>query len=348
MNKRSLVVAALAIGLTGCGGGSSASATPTPFTTATAATALNCRLPVALANAGPTQQGGFLSLPSRGFSADPSSSMEYDAASQRMRTTQSPVLYGDSSGITYDRSYRRWLPVTWGQVLTDGSAYIYTREASPTQFRNEIHLVTVATATDRIITNQDAYHAIAYQPEGIYVDHHLNGTDASNGLWLLDPASGSLKAYPSGQQATWTRIGAGSAWSYSLTGSRFGSNTFARLDLNSGAITTWFSVASPSPPEPGSKTIRILGFDGSYPLVEVYADEHTSQVWRLSAPGQATRLPDVPLGALTPPFTVSDTHGTWLIAGDGGVYLYAGSRFTRVAAAPVNPSQGPMVAGACA
>jgi len=293
-----------------------------------------------------TQQGGFISLPSGTFTPDPNSGMTYDATSQRTGTTQSPVLYGDG-GLTYDRSYRRWLPVSWAKVLPDGSAYVYTREASPTQVRNEIHLVTVATASDRIISNQDAYHAIAYQPEGIYVDYHLNGTDASHGLWLLDPANGSLRTYPSGQSATWDRIAAGAAWSYSPTGNRFGSNMFARLDLNSGVVTTWFSVASPSPPEPGFKTIRVLGFDGSDPLVQVYVDEHTSEIWRLSAPGQATRLPDVPLGVFSPPISVTDTHGTWLIAGDGNVYLYSGSGFSRVAAAPSGPTPGPMVAGAC-
>jgi hypothetical protein len=341
----SLVVMLLAA----CGGqatvkpSSSPAATPS---TSPSATALNCSLPVALAMSGPTQQGGFISLPSGTFTTDPNSGMSYDATSRRTGSTQSPVLYGDG-GMTYDRPYRRWLPVSWAQVLADGSAYVYTREASPTQFRNEIHLVTVATGSDRIITNQDAYHAIAYQPEGIYVDHHLNGTDASSGLWLLDPASGSLKAYPSGQQATWARIAGGAAWSYSLTGNRFGSNAFARLDLNTGNVTTWFSVASPSPPEPGFKTIRVLGFDGSDPLVQVYIDEHTSEIWRLSAPGQATRLPDVPLGVLSPPFSVTDTHGTWLIAGDGNVYLGSGSGFTRVAAAPSGATPGAMVAGAC-
>lgn len=336
--------------LAACGGreaasGPSSSAAASP-SASPSGTALSCSLPVALATSGPTQQGGFISLPSGTFTSDPNSGMPYDATSRRTGTTQSPVLYGDG-GLTYDRPYRRWLPVSWPQLLPDGSAYAYTREAIPTQSRNEIHMVDVATGSDRVIYNQGAYHVISYQPEGVYLDYHLNGTDASSGLWLLDPASGSLKAYPSGQQATWARIAAGAAWSYSLTGNRFGSNAFARLDLNSGAVSTWFSVASPSPPEPGSKTIRILGFDGSDPLVQVYVDEHTSEVWRLSAPGKATRLPDVPLGVLTPPFSVTDTHGTWLIAGDGGVYLYGGSRFTRVAAAPGGATPGPMVAGAC-
>lgn len=333
----------VAILLAACGG---AEATSKP-TSSPSAAILNCSLPVALAMSGPTQQGGVISVPSGSFSADASSGMAYDVASQRTRTTQSPVLYGESGAMTYDRPYRRWLPVSWAQMLPDGSAYVYTREANPTQFRNEIHLVTVATASDRIISNNDAYHAIAYQPQGIYVDYHLNGTDASHGLWLLDPATGSLKAYPSAQPATWARIAAGAAWSYSPTGNRFGSNTFARLDLSTGAVTSWFSVASPSPPEPGFKTIRVLGFDGSKPLIQVYVDEHTSEIWRLSAPGQAARLPDIPLGVLTPPFSVTDAHGTWLIAGDNGVYLYRGSGFARVAAGPAGPTPGAMVAGAC-
>ena len=340
----------VAILLAACGGAqatpkatSSPAATPS---TSPSATALNCSLPVALASSGPTQQGGFISLPAGSFGTDANSGMTYDATTRRTRTTQSPVLYGDG-GMTYDRPYQRWLPVTWAQVLPDGTAYVYTREASPTPFRNEVHLVTVATASDRVISNQDAYHAIAYQPEGIYVDEHVNGTDASHGLWLLDATNGSLKAYPSGQQATWDRIAAGAAWSYSATGNRFGSNTFARLDLNSDVVTTWFSVASPSPPEPGFKTIRVLGFDGSDPLVQVYVDEHTSEVWRLSAPGQATRLPNVPLGVLSPPFSVTDAQGTWLIAGDGNVYLYGGSAFKRVASAPSGPTPGATVAGSC-
>lgn len=325
MNTSGLVIAVVAIGLAGCGGGSTAGATPTPSTTATVASALNCSLPIALDSG---QQAGFLSIPSGTFTPDPSAGVS-------------------SSGITYDRPYKRWLPVRWTQVLPDGSAYAYTREATPTPTRNEIHIVNVATGSDRVVFNQDAYHVVAYQPEGVYLDYHLNGTDASSGLWRLD-AAGSLRAYPSGRQATWGWIAAGSAWSYSVNGNRFGSNSFNRLDLSTGAVETWFTVAAPEPPAPGSKSIRVIGFDGSHPLVQVYVDDHTSQIWRLSAAGQATRLPDLPLGVLSPPFSVADSHGTWLIAGDGSVYLYAGAVFKRVAAAPSAGSGWYVVSGACA
>src|ERR1700737_4255851 len=319
MNKTGLVVGFVAIGLAGCAG-----ATPTPSATATAASALKCSLPIALESG---QQAGFLSIPAGAFTPDPSAGVS-------------------SRGTTYDWPYKRWLPVRSAQVLPDGSAYAYAREASPTPVRNEIHIVNVATGSDRVVFNQDAYHVVAYQPEGVYLDYHLNGSDASSGLWLLN-AAGSLKSYPSGRQATWGWIAAGSAWSYSVNGNRFGSNSFNRLDLSTGAVGTWFTVAAPEPPAPGSKTIRVIGFDGSHPLVQVYVDDQTSEIWRLSAAGQATRLPDLPLGVLSPPFSVADSHGTWLIAGDGGVYLYAGAVFKRVAAAPSAVSGWYGGSGAC-
>ena len=337
-----VVLAACSGGQPTSGGAPSAKATATT----TPAAALHCKLPV---TAGQTasQQAGFISFPSGSFAADASSGTSYEIATMRYRTTQSPVLYGDSSSGTYDTAAGRWLPVAWTQVLPDGSAYAYTREASPTQSRNEIHVVDVATAHDRVVFNQSAYHVIAYTPEGIYVDFHLNGTDASSGLWLLDPTSGALKAFPAGRQATWMRIAGGAAWSYSVDGNRFGSSSFARLDLATGQLATWFRVVSPTPPEPGSKSIRLVGVNGSEAVVQVYIDEHTSEVWRLTGPGQATRLSDIPLGALSPPFTVTDSHGMWLIAGDGAVYLYAGKAFDRVAVAPTNTTPGYAVAGRC-
>jgi hypothetical protein len=330
MKKAGVLAGFAGIVLTACGGVGTVGTTPRSSTTvpaaSTSAAALNCSLPISTESG---QQAGFLSIASGKFTADPSSG-------------------ASSNGMTYDRPQGRWLPVSPPHMLPDGSAYAYTREASPIQSRNEIHLVDVATGKDQVIYNQGAYHVIAYQPEGIYVDYHLNGTDASSGLWLLDPASGSLKPYASGRQATWGWIAAGGAWSYSPTGARFGSTTFNRLDLSTGAVETWFQVGGPQPPAPGSKSIRVIGFDGSHPLVQVYVDEHTSEIWRLSAAGQATRLPDVPLGVLSPPFSVADSHGTWLIAGDGDVYLYANGAFTRVAAAPSVGNGWYVVSGTCA
>jgi hypothetical protein len=262
------------------------------------------------------------------------------------------VLYGDSGAPTYDAKYQLWLPVPAAQVLADASAYVYTRGASPTQFRNEIHLVSVATGADRVIYNDDAYHALSYEPEGIYLDYHLPATDGRHGLWLLDPTTQSLKAFPAATQGWWAAVVGGGAWSYSVDGNRFGSTSFARLDLSTGVITTWFSASSQvQPPQPGAKTVRAIGFDAAlHPVVEVFVDRGTSEVWLLSGPGEATKLTGLPLLDFIPALGVTDSHGTWAVGADG-VYLYVGSAFRRVADAP--PFTGISVgnytiAGACA
>ena len=312
--------------------------------------AISCSLPVA-SGGGPPQPAGFISLPSGAFTPDSTSVVSYDAASLRFATVQAPVLYGDSGAPTYDLAYRRWLPVKAAQVLPDGSAYVYTRAATPTPMRNEIHLVNVATGADRLIYDKDAYHALAFQPEGIYLDYHLNGTDGFRGLWLLNPTTQALKAFPGGGQTWWAVVGGAGAWSYSVDGSRFGSTSFARLDLSTDAMTSWFSVSSVQPPQPGFKTVHVIGFDGSaHPLVDVFVDRGTPEVWLLTGPGQASRVAGLPLLDFIPSLGVTDSHGTWL-AGTNGVYLYAGSGFKRVAAPP--PFSGIVagnftIAGPCA
>lgn len=271
----------------------------------------------------------------------------YDAASRRTKTAQMPVLYGDG-GATYDSTAGRWLPVSSDQVLPDGSAYVYTREASPNEFVNEIHLVQVAAATDRIIYNQGAYDALAFRPEGVYLVHHLNGTDANQGLWRLDPATGSLKAFASGATSSWAAVAAGGAWSFSQNASRFGSSTLTRLDLSADRVTTWLTVASPAPPsEAGSKTVHAMNFDANeHPIAEVYVQGGTPEVWLVSAPGQATKLSGLALGPYMPQAGLTDTHGAWVVGSDG-VYLYKDSGFQRLASGPPDWIPNYTVAGPC-
>jgi hypothetical protein len=294
---------------------------------------------------------GFVSLPSGTFQADATGAMVADPGTASSRTVQTPVLYGDG-GATYDHAFKRWLPVAPAQVSADGSTYVYTREASPTQFRNEIHLVTVSTATDKVIYDQGAYDALSNQPEGIYLTHHLSGTDASNGLWLLDPATGALKSYPASLKASWEAVAGGSAWSYSADGNRFGSSSFARLDLSSGAVSTWFTATSSVQiPQSGSKSVRPLAFDTSaHPFVEVYTmgGNVTPEIWLISAAGQATRVSGLQLSQFTPPPGITDSHGAWVVGSDG-IYLYTSGSFQRVASAPAGwNTPNYSIAGPCA
>lgn len=258
------------------------------------------------------------------------------------------MLYGDS-GASFDRPAGRWLPVPPAQVLADGSSYVYTREASPNQAVNEIHQVNVASGSDRIIDNRGAYDAIAYRPEGVYLVHHLNGTDGANGLWLLDPVTGGLKPYPAGTQASWIAIAGGGAWSFSVDGSRFGSSSLLRLDLASNTLATWYTArSSTQPPEPGSRSVRVIGFDSEqHPIVEIYSfGGGAPEVWLVTSPSQAARLSGLKLGDFTPPPGVTDSHGAWVVGSDG-VYLYRGSNFERVAATPAGWTPNYSVGGAC-
>jgi hypothetical protein len=352
-------VCAVSLLIAGCSGGASSSPSP-PRTSPTASATPRlsaspapvqvptCRVPVASSATGANQMAGFISLPSGTFQTDAGARMLFDTGRSRVYTVQTPVLYGDS-GATWDPAFRRWLPVAKAQVLSDGSAYVYTREATPTPQRNEIHLVTVATGADRVVYNQDAYDAFAYVPEGIVLMFHLNGTDGAHGLWLLDPGTGSLKAFPNGAQAWWVVMGDGGAWSYSVDGNRFGSSELARLDLASGTVATWFSVTS-TPPVPlaGSRSVHVIGFDASlHPIVEVYVFGGTPEVWLAPAPAHATRLSGLSLSDFTPQLGERDSHGTW-IAGADGLYLYTDAGFQRVAPNPPGWDAGYAVAGACA
>ena len=346
--------------LAGCGraatpnsnAGAGSIATSSSTATTSPMAALSCSLPVAQAIYGPTAPTtGFVALPSGTFQADATGAMVPDPGTTRTRTVQTPVLYGDG-GATYDRAFKRWLPVAPAQVSTDGSTYVYTREASPTQFRNEIHLVTVSAATDQVIYDQGAYHALSYQPEGIYLTHHLSQTDATNGLWLLDPSTRALKPFSASMQASWEAIAGGSAWTYSTDGNRFGSSSFARLDLSSGAVTTWFTAISAIQiPQSGSKSVRPVGFDASaHPIVEVYTmgGNTTPEIWLLTAPSQSTQIGGLHLAQFTPPPGITDSHGAWVVGSDG-IYLYRSESFERVASAPAGwntPNYN--VAGPCA
>jgi hypothetical protein len=277
---------------------------------------------------------GFISLPSGAYQPDPTAHMQFDTGRTRIHTVQTPVLYGDA-GATYDPAYQRWLPVQRAQVLPDGSAYAYTVEGSVPPLRNEIHVVTVATGADRIVYNQGTYDAIAYGPEGIFLDFHPQGTDGSHGLWMLNPTSGKVTGFQAGTQSWWDVIVDGGAWSYSVDGNIFGSSTLNRLDLSSGNVVTWFTApSSPKPPTPGYKTVQVIGFDRSgHPISLQNTNGDASQTWLLSAPGHATQLTGLPISAYTPQLGEMDSHGTW-IAGADGLYLYTDAGFQRVAPNP--------------
>jgi hypothetical protein len=258
-------------------------------------------------------------------------------------------MFGDSATPTYDRPYHRWLPVANEQVLPNGSAYAYTRFGEQGDLTNEIHVVDVATAVDTMIYDQGPYVALDYEPEGLYVTSFLSGGGRPSGLWLLDPTTRSLKAFPAAQGPTWAQVAGGVAWSYVSDGG----SKFVGLDLATGVVTVWLDVSNNVQPyDDGYKVVVPIGFDSSFhPLVEVTVlpADHASELWLLTGPGHATRLSDPPdIYATVNSPGVTDPYGVWLGA-KNGVYLFTNSGAQRVADAPpaVDSYAHYTVAGSC-
>jgi hypothetical protein len=368
-----LLATAVLVG--GCGGGPVAGqrspmASPSIEPSAAAVPPIShvafiCRLPVVWTEyPGAKEQAGFISLPSGTFTPDPTSGVS-TSGTGGTQTVQVPVLNGEyqspvlSAARTYDRAYQRWLPVAKAQVLPDGSAYVYTRYRQQGGSGNEIHLVDVATGADTLIYNQGTYAALDYEPEGVYLTQLIPGKDGTSGLWLLDPTTNSLKAFPASGNGSWAAIAGGGAWSRIWDGLRFGSSKFARLDLSTGAVTVWLDVSSQVQPyNVGFKTVFPIGFDSSLrPLVEVYivvsgpngGENIAAETRLLRAPAQSTRLTGLPLPPFGQSLGVTDSHGTWL-SGTDGVYLYTGVGFLHVAHAPPTTaaSASYTIVGVCA
>jgi hypothetical protein len=275
-------------------------------------------------------QSGFISVPSGTFTPDP----------------------GANSALTYDRAYKRWLPVLAANVLPDGSMYAYEMEL-PDAY--ELHVVWVANGADKMIRRMpydDAYSIVALKPEGVYLVPILHRSGIPVGLWLLSSTTATFTEVPGAASSRWQAIADGAAW-----GGPVGGNRLDRLDLFTGVVATWFlhDVA----PQVGmgfGYGPSVVGFDLSgRPLIVFSPPIDTTasparttpvpEVWLVSAPDRATRLtgfvvPDQGLQA-----GVTDSHGTWLVGADG-FYVYTDSGFRR--AAPMPPVGNFAIAGDCA
>jgi hypothetical protein len=333
--KRWVLWIVLVVLVAGCTRGPAASTPP-----ARSAAVVNCNLPVykwgGVTNGGNYSivgQYGFLSLASGKFAADP-----------------------EVTAITgfYDWRSRRWLPVPMAQVLPDGSAYAYEKELTDSF---EIYVVHVATGAEEMVYRMpydNAYQILAFQPEGIYVYPIVHRSGLSGGLWLLDPSRSVLKPLPTSMDGTWQLVSGGAAWGG--PGGVAG-ESLVRLDLASGALTTWFQhIVQGAVFEGMGYGVSVIGFDESgRPLVEVYppfdlqaspAPNPQPEVWLVSSPGQATRVLGLPVPQQGVAIGVSDSHGMW-VEGRDGVYLYANGAFRRVAPLPALPENNYMLAGGC-
>lgn len=341
------LVVGLLLGLMACGspsvsrtasGGrlqSSASAARTQPVLALDPSGLECAVPVALMGSVPPGgrtdplQGGFLSFPSGKITQDPAGRMQWGTTDPNsVDTLAAPVLHGGELGPTqlaYDRVSRRWLPSARELISPDGSAYAYSEPAklpvgpgTPTR----IHVVTVATGADRVVYSGGTKDApIDFAGEGIYMVG-ARWEASPVGLRLLDPQSGTVRVIATA--GDWTVIAAGAAWGINAELVGLGSNPdrIDRLDLTSGAVTTWYEA-------PADRWVMPIGqdFDGS-PLIGVFtastvAGPQVEDVYRLEGPAQVRYLftGAATTQFITPGNFTTDSHGLWF-ATLNGLMLY--------------------------
>jgi hypothetical protein len=326
-------VAVLALILVGCGSVATVQPSPTPNPAV-----LNCRLPVALTSTTGGKDPAFIQFP------------------QAMLTTATiPSFNGTQlrgyGAPAYDQPLATWLPVPPAYISPDGARYAYTdadwTAGIPTSTR--VHVVDVRAGRDRVVFDKGAYDVVAFTATGVFVVHHLPQTDSSDGLWLLNPDSGTLRKLTSAG-TEWFTVGADAAWSGELapgdtTPGKIQADRLIRLDLRTGAVTPWFYRQG--------QQITVLGLDPEgHPLVEVGSETKT-ELWLVSAPSAATLINSGggwgaadSLGPYWP--VVADSHGVWMNTTKGIALYRPGGRSVDL----VYPSQpgaatGTVISGGC-
>jgi hypothetical protein len=242
---------------------------------------LHCRLPVFEYAASP---GGWVTFPGGQLTVDPAAEVSIPGVGL--------------PGRTYDWRFHRWIPVFWSAESPDYSRYAYVGGD------NAVHMVDVATATDRAIPGTRDMIIIGFEADGIY-SRRLPGVE----LWRIDPSTGSVQQVL--DQGLWLRIGGGAAWGTTMPG------PLIRVNLHDASTALWYT-------RPGG--MGVFGIDRTgHPVVGLSDTGGRTRIIVLSGPDQGDVV--YPSGTLSGSVIFennwqapSDQHGVWL-AGTDGIYL---------------------------
>ena len=353
----------LAPSVAGCGAqgvkpaGSFQSATTTPITVTSSAsppaaasasttTRTGCDLPVAI-SASDHWSGGFLTYPSGAFRSDPGAEMTRDPANLNLfKTTATPVLRGEGNSLTYDRAFKRWLPVGRWQASLDGRHYAYAEPVippnavGPVVFGTRIHVVDVASGSDRIVLGDDhgPLHIADYEDANVYLNPECVegcGADAQK-LWLLDPQRAALRTI-SDLQGTWI-INRPVAWTVIASNGKQGypfdnADRLMRIDLTNGAATAWWT-------DPG-QPLDLLGTDANgEPMLQAATDTQV-QLWLVGGQNHAELLATLQQTLSSPNrfgLLVADSTGVWLSANQGLYHYRPGTDLAQVSGQALIPA----------
>ncbi len=320
MRRALSIVAIASAGLVASACGALSSSTSSPHQ---GAVSFSCRLPIGSEGG---DFGGFVSFPQATFER------------------------GSNSSLTYDAAHQRWLPVGRQMLSPDGQSYVYAQDTK-VPAGAAIHVVNMADGQDRLVwTEQSAASVLGWTAQGIAVlraNARPNETSfVGPQLWMLSP-SGQTMQLVAGQPVAnsgfplfkaWTEVSAGGVWSKSITTAS--TDILLRIDPQDGHVTPWYGAREPV-------YLTVLGIDsGGHPLLEVTTPRSSKpRVILVPAPNTAVAVNGS--GPLPPQPTfgssVSDEHGTWLAAADGGIWLYdAKAGIRRVAQLPLPPKPSPV------
>jgi len=284
---------------------------PSPSPIPVSAVTFSCRLPV-IAGSNPSRPA---------FISFPGATLSYDSTTPTI--PQPPGQPGP--GGFYDLRFQKWLPVSRPSVSPDGTSYVWVSWLPDQTTASVIHLVNVATGSDRAIplTGFPLVPVVMdFDGRTVFIDSGYEGPPS--GLWTLDTASSALtrianipfvQAYDPTSGVVWL---GGVALAdpdppQEIEGA--GSDELIRHELSTGATLPWFYSAG--------KEVLLLGLDGSgSPIVQISGDLRTNgagvEVRIVSAPGVSQVIGSLQ-GELWGPS--ADSHGVWF-RGPGGIYLY--------------------------
>ena len=296
--------------------------TPTPVSSL-----LQCRLPI---SAGQPGSGGFVVFPGGQFVADPTSNVVIPNV-----PSPSPgygIQPGNFIGLTYDRPYKKWLPVPRQYVSPDGSRYVFIPPA-PYSAPNSIFVESVTTGarTELGAGMGRAWNILDVESEGVYATAQQTSSQAPAGLWLL-PFSGAPRQITA--TGYWQAVGGGAAYGFEAPSVPTGAvQRLMRLDLKTGTAAPWFDNLPLS---------NVIGFDlQGHPILTLQVNPQ--QVVELTGSNAKVTIYDGSVPGLYVSWGVlADSNGIWLASGNG-LYIYrTGTEHLEQASAVTGP-----LAGAC-
>lgn len=145
------------------------------------------------------------------------------------------------TGVTYNWTLKKWLPVPRQLVAPDGSHYTYEDSA------HSLHLVDGASGTDTVLAAGGGGIPIGVDANYVYVVTPNGSVPAGrNGLTEV-PTSGAA-AIPITSSGSWYMVSGGEVWGLDQQGKTFpgftdqiAGHVLDRLDLATKAATAWLT-----------------------------------------------------------------------------------------------------------